>query len=374
MDEKFNCYSHGEGRTGIGQLVEFSYPIPDRMGNEERNKITVEIKEFFATRIRDIDIPTTGRVNVGHGGYGQYTRYDITQHKYAGGGYPGCGGYIEVLEIKNPPDGRCGIVIYENLSPKGGAFTEWETLEDALNAYTKYRSATETGFANFSGFKRLVVCGRLTPWFYAIGDEELIGDYAFPEGLQDDPIFRFGRQFVVFDSDGIPAIKICMGTRFFQKKQHYHPYGEIHFRLVYWDDGSIWDESHSSLLPRPAEESEMWITEAIQQFRSLLAGKSIEFFINFTNGNKFIGKVIKASRYAPCVEGRYTLVVKLKGEKKPMQGFIDFKPTPALPDIMQFVKEGYARKGKEVEHIEVKEQKTEKGGKKWAGVFFSPPS
>ena len=70
MDKKFNCCSHGEGRTGIGQLIKFSYPIPDSTSNEERGEITEKIKEFLATQIRDIDIPTTGRVNVAHGGYG----------------------------------------------------------------------------------------------------------------------------------------------------------------------------------------------------------------------------------------------------------------------------------------------------------------
>ena len=73
---------------------------------------------------------------------------------------------------------------------------------------------TAKEFSNLEGFKRRVVCNALTPWFYAIGDEELIGDYAFPEGFQDDPVYRLGKRFVVFDHDGVPEIKTCMGARF----------------------------------------------------------------------------------------------------------------------------------------------------------------
>jgi hypothetical protein len=329
--------------------------------------------------VRTIDIPTTGRVNVAPGGYGQYTRYDVVQHDYAGGGPGGGGGcgYIEVLEIKNSPDGRWGIVINERTSHKGGVFTEWETLENARAAFKEFRSgySTEEEFPKLAGFKRRVACGELTPWFYAIGDEQLIGDYAFPEGLQDDAVYRFGRQFVVLDYDGVPAVKTCMGTRFIKWKRDYHPYNEQQYRLVYWDDGSVWDESKGGGSPRPVEEGEMWIAEAVQRFRQLLAGKSTEFTINFTDGNKFVGKLVRANRRVPCAEGNYFLVVRFKGKKEPLEGWVnDFKPTKDAPDIVQYITQRYVKRGQEVEHIEVKEHKTKKGGKKWSGVFFHPPS
>ena len=304
MDEKFNSCVHSEVRTGAGQLVKLSYSVPIVADKEELEKIKESVKEFFATQIRDIDIPITGRVNVGHGGYGQYTRYDITQHKYAGGGYQGNGGYIEVLEIKNPPDNRWGIVINEYKSPGGSVFTEWETLENALDAFSKFWSSsqTESGFSLIPGFKRRIICGALTPWFYAIGDEELMGDYVFPEGLQNDPVFRFGRQFVVFDNDKIPTIKTCMGTRFLQRKERDYPHKEYSYRHVYWDDGSVWKDNFNSgveFSPRPVEESELWVVEAVQQFRQILVGKSAKFTINFT------------------------------------EGWVEFKPTLENPDIIQ---------------------------------------
>ena len=361
--EQFTNYKWGEERTGGGQLVTFTcHP-----------KNVARVKEFLRGQIRTIDIPTTGRVSIAHGGYGQYTRYDVVQHKYAGGQNEAGWGYIEVLEIRNPPDGRCGIVINETGS-EGGAFTEWENLEYAVAAYNNFYSShrTEKEFPKLQGFKRRVACGGLTPWFYAISDEQLIGDYTFPDGLQDDAVYRFGRQFVVFDYDGVPAVKTCMGTRFIKRKRDYRPYDEQQYRLIYWDDGSVWDESNGrGGSPRPVEEGEMWITETVQRFRQLIAGKRTEFTVNFTNGNKFVGKLVRANHRVPCAEGDYLLVVRLKGEKKPLKGWVnDFKPTEDAPDIVQYVTKCYAKKRQEVEYIEVKECKTEKGGRKWSGVFF----
>ncbi len=338
-----------------------------------------EIAGFLQTNVRTIDVPTTGRVSVSHGGYGRYTRYDVVQHEYAGGG-PGDGGgwgYIEVLEIRNPPDGRWGIVINECTSRKGGTFTEWETLEHAQVAYKDYWGShqTEEVFLALTGFKRRITCGALTPWFYAIGDEELIGDYAFPEGLQDDPVYRFGRQFVVDEDEGIPAVKSCMGTRFVTRRNDYHPHDTLRYRLVYWDDGSVWDEGESrGAQPRPLEEGEEWVTEAIREFKKFLAGRSREFTINFLDGHKFVGKLARPNSQSPCAEGDYQLVVHLKDDKKPKEGWVNgFKPTTEEPNIVQFVTSRYAKKGEEVERIEIKKCKVKGNGKKWAGVFFSLP-
>ena len=367
---RFSSYQYSEGRTGTEQLVEFTCPL----GEGEAEKV----RAFLQTNIRSLDLPTTGQVSIAHGGYGRYTRYDVTQHDYAGGG-PGEGGgwgYIEVLEIKNPPDGRRGIVINECQSHSGSTFTEWETIENARAAFAKswsLRDAAEK-FPTLPGFKRRVVCGALTPWFYAIGDEHLIGDYAFPEGLQDDPVYRFGRQFVIFDDKDVPTIKACMGTRFISYFDDSYPRKEHHYRLVYFDDGSVWDENFNPHNPpRLIEEGEAWIAEAVQQFKQLLTGKTTEFTVNFTDGNKFIGRLMQTNRRGPCAEGDYFLVVRLKGEKKSRHGWVHFKPTPEVPDVIQYATQQFAQKGQEIEKIEVKECKTETRGKKWSGAFFHPP-
>lgn len=355
----FSCYTHGEGRTGNGQFVNFTC----------RPEEVEQVKEFLK-KICTVDIPNTGRVEIGHGGMGKYTRYDIKQHDYAGGGR----GYIEVLEIKNPPDGRCGIIINE-YNCGDSVFTEWETLKNARDAFTQQWGSCDTAkeFPKLEGFKRSIVCNALTPWFYAIGDEELIGDYAFPDGLQDDPVYRFGKRFVVFGRDNVPEIKICMGARFLTEdgSDGYGRLKKYHKRLVYWDDGSFFDaHNDTSNLPRPLEENELWIVEAIQQFREVLSGKKTEFFINFIDGNKFVGK-IKLANKSHCAEGRYELQVKIKGEKNILNGYVDFKPQQ-FKNIVEAVVENYKKKGKEVEQVVVDSfRKINPKGKKWAGVYYS---
>ena len=169
-----------------------------------------------------------------------------------------------------------------------------------------------------------------------------------------------------------------MGTRFLEKKARDYPHKIYHSRLVYWDDGSVWEDSFHSgaeYSPRPVKESELWITEAIRQFRQFLAGRKTEFAINFTDGNKFVGKLVTPKRRVPCAEGDYLLAGNIKGETKPREGWVlGFKPTPKYPDIIQHATAKLAEKGKQTEQIKIKESRTKKGGKKWAGVFFPPSS
>lgn len=361
MEEKnrFSYYTFDEGMSGIGQHVRFSCH-PDARD---------QVKEFLRTTIRSIERPVTGRVKtVEHGSYGRYTRYDIHQHAYAGGE----GGFIEVLEIKDPPEGRCGCVLHEYDTVSGSAFTEWESLEQARLAYDKrcwgIDAAKES--AKLPGFVRHVPCGDLMPWFYAVGEELLIGDYALPRDLQDDAVFRIGRKFVVMEDSETPVIKTCMGTRFVKEKDD----GFIdrrRNRLVYWNDGSVWDEylHHHDALPRPLEENEMWIAEAMQQFKKLLTGKSTEFSINFADGSKFVGKVMQTKPRQPCAEGRYFVIATLKNGKT-INGWVDFKPTTDAPDVVQFTMQGLAKTGQEAERIDIKECQPTTSGKKWAGAFF----
>lgn len=239
MVDEFSTYTFGEQATGIGQLVEFTCKP------EEREMV----KQFIKKHIRTITLPVTGCSKIGHGGHCGFTRFDVTQHKYAGGPY----GFIEVLEIKNPPDNHYGIVMYCYDSREVGSFSEWGTVENAVYAFDAcvgfYRM--EEKLPEFTGFKRLVNCGALTPWFYAIGDERLIGDYTFPDGLQDDSVYRFGRQFIVTTRDGKSAIRTCMGTRFMNTGS-----GNPAYRIVYFSNGEVWDERSGRKHPSPVEDGE----------------------------------------------------------------------------------------------------------------------
>ena len=73
-----------------------------------------------------------------------------------------------------------------------------------------------------------------------------------------------------------------------------------------------------------------------------------------------------------CPEGDYLVAVSLKGGKSRKEGWIEFKPTHATPNVVQFVTQKFAAVGEVVERIEVKKTKTKLNGKKWIGVFYQP--
>ncbi len=354
-EDKFRSYTYGEGKTGIGQLVEFSC----------RSEDVDKVKEFLEN-IRTIEIPITKEVNVGHGGFGRYTRFDIEQHKYAGGPF----GYIEALEIKNPPEGRCGYVIHEYNNCGGSEFCEFSTLGNAISAWEKNWSA---GFGKSKriteeeGFIRRVACYGLSPWFYAFGEQIIIGDFVFSEYMAEDPIFRFNRKFVVRDYDGFPTIKTCMGMLLCgEDKKH---------RIVYWDDGTVWDEhkNYFGEMPRPLDDKELWIQDAIDKFKMLLTGTTSEFTIDFIDGSKFIGKLKPKGKKSHSAEGVYKVIFTLKSGKKICRKG-NFKPTPEVPTIEDALDRVAKREDDEIARIEsvIKITRAKKGEKKWAGVYPVP--
>lgn len=363
--KNFNSYTFGEVKTGIGQLVSFSC----------RSEDIESTKKFIEENIRNIYVPETKFLqSVQHGSYGAPTRFEMIQHKYAGGG----SGFIEVLEIKNPPDGRWGFVLYERLDAHHKSFSEWETIDDAKNTFKKHWGSSDSNekYKKLKGFKRIVNCGLMTPWFYAIGDEALVGDYAFPDGLQDDPVFRFGKKFVVSSGYGDSKkmeIKTCMGTRIItEHEEGAHGRKNCPERVVYWHDGSCWTNSflNSDDRPRELENGELWISDAAEEFKSLLSGKKKEFSINFSDGIKFVGKIVPEKGKKIYSEGSYYAVVSFKdGTSK--EGTLSFKPTAEIPDVISFIKKKFEAVGMAVEKIEIKSSKTEKGGKKWGGVFYN---
>lgn len=355
-EDKFNSYTYGEGKTGIGQLVGFSC----------RSGETDKVKEFLEENIRAVEIPITKEINVEHGGFGRYTRFDVEQHRYAGGMF----GYIEALEIKNPPDGRCGYVIHEYGSGNGSEFYEFSTLENAVSAWEKNWSIgyeKPKRLAEEEGFIRRVVCYGLSPWFYAFGRQLLIGDFVFSEYMEEDPIFRFNRKFVVRDYDGLPTIKTCIGMLLNgEEKKH---------RTVFWDDGTVWDElkSYFGEMPRPLNEEELWIQHAMDKFRMLLAGGTSEFTVDFIDGSKFIGRFKPKNKKSHSAEGVYKTRFTLESGKKICRKG-NFKPTPEVPTIEDAINRVAERKGDKVASIEsvIKISKTRKGNKKWSGVYTAP--
>ncbi|MCC7522284.1 hypothetical protein IT407_00565 [Candidatus Uhrbacteria bacterium] len=374
-ESKFSTYTHSEGRTALGTAVEFTCRPEDKEA----------VSKFLETKVRSIGLPLT-RTLVSHGSYGQPSRYNIKQHKYGAGQSEDSDAYryVEVLEIMQPPDERWPIVINDR-SNNGGFFSEWETLEQARKAYDKvWKCHEERSYfgpikdrweriRSLPGFKRIVECGAMEPWFYAVGEEVLVGDYAFPHGLQDDPVFRFGAKFAVRTRTEGWRIKTCMGARYFEKESDYHPYKKERKRFVYWDDGTRWEEGDGSPTPRPAEEGELWIAEAMEQFRRLLSGPQTHFEIAFANGMTFKGQLVdgeKGNLGSP--EGKYEITVFRK-DKEPVRTEGTFKSTENCPMVHDWVKKELVRQEFDYTSFEVKLIKAEEHGQHWSGVFLDPP-
>ena len=112
-----------------------------------------------------------GAATVWHGSYGEWTYYDIVQHRYASSDCEDKQqGYIELLEIKNAPPWRSKYVIHEYWNATGSTVYEFSSLEAALSAYPKWlkdsrnpRAIPEFGQ---TGYIRSLYYGPKRPWFY----------------------------------------------------------------------------------------------------------------------------------------------------------------------------------------------------------------
>ncbi len=356
-----------ECRTADGCLVSLCCP----------EEAVDEIKNALA-KTNSLDVPITHQVNVAHGGYGRYSRFNITQHKYAGGGHPGCGTYIEILEIQNPPDGRCGIVLHQDIRDYhhyGSTFWEFESIDDVLAIWDQvwYVSAdSDSKISKSKGFKRKVSCGGLSPWFYAIGDQALFGDYAYPNHIGDDPIYRPLQKFVVCDEEDFPVIKTCMGCCQVTREMPNYGSGcggspkKKEYRVVYWDDGTVYDEQRHSKKPRPLTEKDIFAQEAVNQLKSCLAGRKREFVIHLSDGNRFTCKLQPMHKGKHLSSGTYFARAIMKGGES-KAGCFEFTPTSEFPTVEHFLQ----HKGvKEIQAL--KFQQGTGGKKKWVGVFPAP--
>lgn len=123
MAEKVTSYRYGEGQTREGQVVQFT-ALSDEF----------ELARDSLRHFRDITLPSSALVNVRHGSLGRYSRYELEQVDYGGGQNEAGGGYYEILNIKNPPEGRHPVVSHGYMSSGewfSQFFAEWESVEDA---------------------------------------------------------------------------------------------------------------------------------------------------------------------------------------------------------------------------------------------------
>jgi hypothetical protein len=356
----FTCYSFFEARDGLGRVVQFSSERQDTEAITSAIAVTREI----------CPPPRTHLTQTGEGISNYASRYAIHRHRYAGGG----SGYIELLEIRDAPDGRHSIVLNSRPAWDRRSFTEWQTVEDGIRAFERsfnYREE-EARLETLPGFLRHVDCGMLQPWFCAIGNEDLIRDYAVPYGLEDDPVFRLGAKFVCREfGTGIEIVNVvrtCLGT----SRRTDRDFGTSE-RWVHWDDGSVTRISDRNIQPRPLRESEEWIEDAVSAFRSFLSGATDRFEIPIGQGQSFVGKLKRAST-SPTARGEYDIRVHLNGSKEPKRGWVTFTPTPDAPDLVTFLKKKYAEKDVVVDRLEILDTHAVRNGKKWCGVWIEAPS
>jgi hypothetical protein len=373
MSDKFNTYTYIEPVTGGGQREVTCHP-------DDVEKVKAFLKEF----VKSVHIPTN-KTNVGHGGYGRYSRYKIKQHKYAGGGHGGCGGFIEVLEIENPPEGRCGIVLHEDIddySHRGATFWEFDSLEEAKKAFEHSWSSSDKK-RRYEKAKREVHTGFFSPWFYAVGDQMLLGDMVLPDyGLESDTEFISGKKYVVYvdeycddQKSKIPCVKTCFGCFHIKDKEldmYGREKGEKVTKVVLFDDGYMWDECKNfSRRPRLALMKEAGFMGIMDQMMRLLAGKVKNFTVKFSNGGKFVGKYIPPADKDE--KGAYTVKAifraKSTGKEEEKTGSVDFVPSEETPTVVKFVEVECKKKGLDLVKVLGYKRASEYG---WDGLYKDP--
>jgi hypothetical protein len=360
--EAVSCYRWVEGKTATGQLVSFTVPSK----SEAEDKVTkAEILAALA-KIRNVEPPQLHKTNVTHGGYGRYSRFDIKQHKYAGGH----GGYIEAIVVGNAPDEKHSIILHRYSSSYGSRFTEFKTVETLLSAWENCFVAQRTEIEKLQGFIREVECGILDPWFYAVGDQEITSDFVFPSAFYDHPVYRVGRKFIV-QTDDFPStveIKTCMGAIETDTKSNWDH--KVHRVLeVYWSDGTKGGKA------RALEADEEWIDEAIQQFKQLLSGAHQRFEIPFVDGSKFIGSFTDTNS-SETGSGLYDVKVIAEKNGKQKESHaprLVFKPSPECKTILaKLLSDAHSRGYRIVKILKCKKHPVLRG--KWKGVYVKSDS
>lgn len=367
-------YSHFEGLTATGQHVQFTAKSED--GEMIREAIG---------RAKSFPYPLTK--HVGQGGKASFSRYKITQHGYAGGNDEGGGGYIELLEIHDAPDGRCRFVTYSYSYYLGGTdrnFSEWDSLEDARAAFTSRKCFSEGTRKICKGLKRYVDCGELTPWFYAIGDEILLGDFAVISGFEAHPVYRLGRRFLIQTKEGQSKVVTCMGSsRYsYMSERSCGADDKTFYWAIMFSDGShihigsddrvgydgVFEGEEKTIMPLP--EGKIWQMDVLAQFMKILSGHSLGGLIKLADGGTISLKYQPQGKKPPSAKGRYFLRVTL-AEGGTMEGSVDFDPKVDLCEGPVEKMMGRTPKGatSPVVKVQILNSETE-DGKKWRGVWY----
>ncbi|HOX40707.1 MAG TPA: hypothetical protein PK263_00765 [bacterium] len=246
-----------------------------------------------------------------HGAYTRSSRFEIVQHEYAGGGSGGVCGYWEVLEIKNPPDDRHPLVVHWYNTRDGHAFAEIEDLDSAATVKSRFR---DRDWADCPGLVRFVSCLWLDPWFLAVGNQELRGDYAIPCGLEDHPLYTLGRRFLVtereYDGNVTRRVKTCLGAIRISPRPHDGDSARTTY-LVHWSDGSFSEIKEGQISPAVPFTGEIaWIDKVRQSCLDLITNRARQVEVNLTDGTRFVGFLAQQpDNFFGTEPGEYEVVV-----------------------------------------------------------------
>lgn len=354
----YRSVSTQEVSTGKGTLVKLTGPDD-----------LVEKAAKIIPLLKDIELPHTQWVDVpGSRLRRRYSRFNIIEHKVKGTDDLLChAGHI--YEIKDGPEDKVPIVIDNYTS-----FSEWTDLKSAKAALELMDKQTlrhkDIEQSPLPGQLRVVNCYPFDPWYNAIGNQIIVGDIVFPDGFQDDPVYKAGKSFVVYDGDGNPSIKICLGCRL----ERYHDNGSLQsrphvpvFRTVYFEDGTVWNESRSvGKPPRPLAGNEIWIADVLGQVQRLLLGGILNFKVPLVDDMNFIGRL--SGRQGLTLEGTYYARVSFEDGTKE-EGYFDFKPYGDFPTVEDYLRAQYKRGRKTVSKLEVKLHRKKRLGKSWGGAL-----
>ena len=105
-------------------------------------------------------------MTLSHGSYSTKTLVEIKCHVHY---WRGEEGYIDVIEIKDPPSGRCGVVVLShNFRNNTYSLLEWNDIPSALTMADALSSNIAAEFAGCDGFIGIVILEHgQKPWFYA---------------------------------------------------------------------------------------------------------------------------------------------------------------------------------------------------------------
>jgi hypothetical protein len=106
-------------------------------------------------------------------------RFDITQHRYAGGDDEGTGGYIELLGIRDPPEGKVPTLIHFWGTGWTHTFWEFDSHESALATWGEHYWPRVRTLHEQPGCIRKVVADNPDelPWFFAGSGDDTSGDF-----------------------------------------------------------------------------------------------------------------------------------------------------------------------------------------------------